>query len=146
MRSSVEWRFGCEYMSRRCLCWISVQWLDCWWGWPSKGIPIVCFTYDNWGLNEVITYLHWNTPFSMSMLGASFCLTVKNQSFISFCFIVWDWVISLTVVAVGRWITNLSPLSDFISLEYIFSVLSYFNMASFHCFGGGCYFTSSSNN
>lgn len=35
-----------------CLCWTCIQWLECGWGWPSQGIPIVCITSNYWIFNE----------------------------------------------------------------------------------------------
>ncbi|XP_054785413.1 probable plastidic glucose transporter 3 isoform X3 [Prosopis cineraria] len=39
-------------MSRRGFCGVSLQWVDCGWCWTQEGFPVICFSYDHWGINE----------------------------------------------------------------------------------------------
>lgn len=59
----IKWRSGSEYMFRRCVCWIIIQWMGSWWSWTSEGFSTLRVAYDYRCCYEVI-YLLWKATVS----------------------------------------------------------------------------------
>ena len=46
-------RFGSQYVSRRRIYWIFIQWVNCWLFWSKEVLPVGCIVNDYWCFNEV---------------------------------------------------------------------------------------------